>query len=957
MRLGRMTAVIRKPRRRLYATCDRPASPDPPPPRRLASPRRSRSNVTCVLLHFDRIFAGAVLALLVVSAANASGTGQSGTRFDPPSSLVVVTFTNVSGDPEDDWMGAGIGETLATALGDGVRVPSVLAAERLGASRIVEGAYERVGTRIRITAMLTHVESGRVVRSALVDGEASDLFALQDEVAAQLAGAATSTDPPGVSGSAPATPPSRIQPGQAAAATVVSTGTAGFAVAPGPFIDGPPPPALPAMVARDARGRVTMRATRLTDPLVLDGRLDERAYETVRSVSGFIQQEPDEGAPATEATEAWVFYDDSTIYIAARCWDSQPERMVANEMRRDNQGIYQNENFAVVLDTYYDRRNGYLFHVNPLGGMFDGHVTDERNMNRDWNGVWDVRTGRFDQGWTVEIAIPFKSVRFRPGTAQTWGVNLRRIVRWKNETSYLTAVPASLNLAGIMQLSAAGTVVGIEAPSGTGNVELKPYVISALTTDRVASPPPANALDGDVGFDVKYGITEGLTADATYNTDFAQVEVDEQQVNLTRFSLFFPEKREFFLEGQGIFDFGGGGGGAARNTPILFFSRRVGLVAGRPVPIEAGGRLTGKAGPFSVGVLDIQTGDESVSGARSTNFAVVRIKRDMLRRSSIGALVTHRSVALAGDGSNQTYGVDGTFRFYDNVNLNTYLAGTQTPGLDGDDMSYRGQFDYSGDLYGLQVERLVVDEHFNPEVGFLRRTDFQRSFASGRFSPRPGGIASVRKLSWSGDLDYVTDGTGRLETRIATGAFGVEMENSDRFRLGYSRNYEFLDVPFGIATGVTIPVGGYTFSNTRVSYTFGTQRRVFGTVSASHGGFFGGDKTSAGFSRGRVELARRLSVEPSISVNWVEVPAGSFTTTLVSNRATFTVTPRAFVSALLQYNSSAESLSTNMRLRWEYQPGSELFVVYTEQRDTLSPQFPELENRAFAVKLNRLIRF
>ncbi|MDP6579424.1 MAG: DUF5916 domain-containing protein, partial [Vicinamibacterales bacterium] len=714
--------------------------------------------MTCVPVYVDRLIAGAVLVLLVVSAPNASGTGQSGTGFDPPSSLAVVTFTNVGGDPEDDWMGAGIGETLATVLGHGVRVPSVLAAEHRGASRIVEGSYERIGNRIRITAMLTQVESGRVVRSALVDGKLSDLFALQDELAAQLAGAATITDSSGASILAPAAPPSRPQSGQTAA----STGTAGFAVAPGPFVDGPPLPAFPAMVARDARGRVTMRATRLTDAFVVDGRLDEPVYETIGSVSGFIQQEPDEGAPATEATEAWIFYDDSTIYIAARCWDSQPDRMIANEMRRDNQGIYQNENFAVVLDTYYDRRNGYLFHVNPLGGMFDGHITDERNMNRDWNGVWDVRTGRFDRGWTIEIAIPFKSVRFRPGAAQTWGVNMRRIVRWKNETSYLTTVPAALSLGGIMQLSAAGTVVGIEAPSGTGNVEIKPYAISGLATDRLASLPTANELDGDVGFDVKYGVTEGLTADVTYNTDFAQVEVDEQQVNLTRFSLFFPEKREFFLEGQGIFDFGGGrgfgggGGGAARNTPIMFFSRRIGLAAGRPVPIEAGGRLTGKVGAFSVGVLDIQTGDEPVSGAHSTNFAVVRVKRDMLRRSSIGALLTHRSVALAGDGANQTYGVDGTFRFYDNVNLNTYLARTQTPGLDGNDRSYRAQFDYRGDRYGLQVERLVVDEHFNPEVGFLRRSDFQRNF---------GGIDGVRKHylerigDWSVDLNDPGDHT------------------------------------------------------------------------------------------------------------------------------------------------------------------------------------------------------
>ena len=302
--------------------------------------------------------------------------------------------------------------------------------------------------------------------------------------------------------------------------------------------------------------------------------------------------------------------------------------------------------------------------------------------------------------------------------------------------------------------------------------EIKPYVISDLTTDTTATPPTDSVLDGDAGFDVKYAVTQGLTADFTYNTDFAQVEVDEQQVTLTRFSLFFPEKREFFLEGQGIFDFGGGrgfsgrgpglrvggSGGGASNTPILFFSRRIGLDEGVPVPIEAGGRLTGKVGAFSIGLLDIRTGGAAAAGARPTNFGVVRIKRDILRRSAIGVLATHRSVALSGEGSNQLYGVDGTFAFYDNLNLNTYLARTETPGLDGDDSSYRGQLDYSSDRYGVQVERLVVDEHFNPEVGFLRRTDFQRNFASARFSPRPASIASVRKLTWEGSFDYVTNG-------------------------------------------------------------------------------------------------------------------------------------------------------------------------------------------------------
>jgi TolB-like protein len=917
----------------------------------------------------------ALTAVLSVSAADAWAQPSAGTGGAP--TLVVVTFTNVGGAPEDDWIGAGIAESLAAALGNGIHVGSVLTAERRGAARIAQGTHERIGTRLRITALLTDTDSGRVLGSALVDGEFGDLFALQDQVAAQLSSTAPvepvraptedarrdPTVPPQTSGDGP----SPVQPRPTDGASSV----AGFALVPRAIIDGPSPPQFPTMVARNTQGQATMRATRVETPIELDGRLDEAVYADIPAVSDFIQQEPTQGAPASERTDTWIFFDDDTIYIAARCWDSQPDRMVANEMRRDNLGIFQNENFAVALDTFYDRRNAYLFHTNPLGGKFDGQIT-AGNMNRDWNGVWDVRTGRFEGGWTVEIAIPFKSVRFSPGSEQTWGVNLRRIVKWKNEVSYLTAVPAAYGMAGIMRLAVAGALVGVEAPASGGNVELKPYLISDLATDRLATPVVANALGGDAGFDVKYAVTQGLTADFTYNTDFAQVEVDEQQVNLTRFSLFFPEKREFFLEGQGIFDFGGGrgfsgggpgglrvggSGGGASNTPILFFSRRIGLDAGLPVPIDAGGRVTGKVGAYSIGLLDIRTGTEDASAARPTNFGVVRVTRDILRRSRIGALATHRSVAVSGDGSNQTYGADATFAFYDNVALNTYIARTDTPGRDGDDTSYRGQFDYNADRYGLQVERLAVEEDFNPEVGFLRRTDFQRSFASARFSPRPAGITAVRKLRWEGSFDYITNGAGRVETRIASGAFGAELANSDQFLVETSRNYEFLADPFDIATGVVIPVAGYTFTDTRASYSFGAQRRISGTLSASHGSFFGGTRTSAGFSRGRVGLSPQLSVEPSVEINRVDVPAGRFTTALVTSRATFTVNPRAFISALLQYNSGAAALSTNIRLRWEYQPGSELFVVYTDLRDTFGPHFPELENRALVVKVNRLFRF
>ena len=743
-------------------------------------------------------------------------------------------------------------------------------------------------------------------------------------------------------------------------ATPASTDAQVGSAQPALPIDGPPAPIPPAVISRDASGRATLRAVRITTPLRIDGQLDETVYARVPAMSDFIQTEPAEGVPATEKTEVWVLFDDEYVYVVGRAWESHPERVVANEMRRDNVGIVQNDNIAWSFDTFYDRRNGVLFEVNPLGGRVDGQVTNEGQVNLDWNPVWAVATGTFDGGWVVEAAVPFRSLRYRPGRAQTWGFQVRRRNRWKNEISYLTPIPAAFGGRGHFRSSLSATLTGLEAPAGSMRLEIKPYAVGDLTTDRGATPALSNDPAGNLGLDLKYGVTQNLVADLTLNTDFAQVEADEQQVNLTRFSLFFPEKREFFLENQGLFAFGGagvgpfGGGG---ETPILFYSRRIGLTAWREVPISAGGRLTGRVGAFSVGLLNIQTGDESVSGAPTTNFSAVRLTRDLLRRSSVGAIVTRRSVSVQGAGSSETYGLDGTFAFYDNLSIDTYWATTRTAGVGPDDDSYRGQLDYAGDRFGVQLERLVVGTDFNPEVGFLRRDDFERSVGSFRFSPRPQSIAAIRKLSWQGRFDYITDRDGRLETRAAEAQFGIEFENSDRLTTTYTRSHEFLDQPFEIGPDVTIPVGGYSFHDVQLSYELGRQRKLSGTMSVQHGSFFSGEKTSVGFSRGRFELTPQVSMEPSVSVNWVDLPQGRFTTELLTMRTTYTATPRLFVSALLQYNSSNDSLGANLRLRWEYQPGSEIFVVYNEQRDTLTPRFPELDNRAFIVKVNRLFRF
>jgi hypothetical protein len=713
--------------------------------------------------------------------------------------------------------------------------------------------------------------------------------------------------------------------------------------------------------AAQAVERRTVRAIQLSEPLRVDGRLDEAVYHDTPPIEGLIQTVPDEGAPSTERTEVWVMFDATTLYVTCRCWDdAPPERWVANEMRRDTSQLRQNDHFGIILDTFHDRRNGFFFYANPLGARADSAVTDEGSNNADWNPVWDARTGRFEGGWTLEMAIPFKSLRYRSGTNQTWGINFRRSIRRKNEWAHLTALPASDGgSAAVMRVSAAADLVGLDLPAAGKNLELKPYAISSLTTDRLRVPQLTNEPNADVGGDLKYGITANLTADLTYNTDVAQVEVDEQQVNLTRFSLSYPEKRDFFLEGRGIFDFGRGTAGTGGNnpaTPTLFYSRRIGLQGSRVVPIDVGGRVTGKTGGFSIGLMNIQTGEEPISSLPPTNFTVVRVKRDILRRSTIGALFTDRSRSTIADGTNQAYGADAAFNLYQNVTLGAYFANTSRRGLTGDDESYQGRFDYGGDRYGARAEYLVVGDHFNPEVGLVRRADFKRSFGSVRFSPRPRSIASVRKFTWEASVEYFENGAGAVETRVDTGHFGIELETSDQINVSATREYELLVRPFAISPGVTIPVGAYTFTEGQASYALGQQRRVSGTLSVEAGEFYDGTIEGLSLSGARVSLTHQLSVEPSVTIDRVQLGAGNFTTKLARARSDFAFTPRMFASALLQYSATDRVFSSNLRFRWEYSPGSEFFAVYTDEHDT-SPNGPGLRNRAFVLKINRLFRF
>jgi hypothetical protein len=724
-------------------------------------------------------------------------------------------------------------------------------------------------------------------------------------------------------------------------------------------MDGPPPPALPQTIARDDRGRVTVRAVRIAQPLEIDGHLDEEVYGAIFPMSAFVQADPEWGQPASAQTEVWVFFDDRHLYVAARAWETDIDRMVVDEWRRDSTRVFENEVIGFMFDTFHDRRNGIVFNVNAVGTRQDAQVTDERDWNGDWSPAYESATGRFSGGWTIEMAVPFASLRYNSQREQIWGFQVQRRRRWKNEIDFLVQTPRAWGTRGIVHSSNAATMVGLEVPPPGKNLDVKPFAVGKSTGLQTSTGDLSSTLERDVGVDVKWGVRPGLIADFTYNTDFAQAEVDLVQTNLTRFNLFFPEKRDFFLENKGLFTFGGVGA----NTPVLFYSRQIGLSGGQVVPIEGGGRLTGRLGPYSVGLISIRQDEAPVAGTPATTFSVARVRRDMFRRGAVGAMVTERSIAMDGRGRNMAYGLDGQFLFKQVMAVNAYWAQTSTTGQPSHETaSYRGQVDYQADTVGFQVEHLVVGENFLPQVGFVPRLNMRRTYVQPRYSVRPKDAAVVLRYNVTGSLDYIENSRRQLESRARHAEFSVEFRSNDELKVYVENNHELVLRSFTIGPNVRIPLGTYDFDTLHAEYDLGGQRRLSGVMFFEKGTFYGGEKTSLSFNvrgnnAGRLVVTRRLAVEPGVTINRVTMPQRTFTSSLITANTIFGFTPTLYATALVQYSSDAHTMRSNVRLRWEYRPGSELFVVYNDQRDTTAALLPSLQNRSVIVKVNRLIRF
>ncbi len=687
---------------------------------------------------------------------------------------------------------------------------------------------------------------------------------------------------------------------------------------------------------------------------VLDGAvLDDPAWANAPPATGFVQTQPDEGRPASERTEVRIVFTADTLYFGVVCYDSDPASIIVTDSRRDS-SLADSDSFQLILDTFLDRQNGFIFGTSPSGQEYDGQLVNEGaggsgmgfggqtrgaggGFNLNWDGVWQVRTSISDVGWTAEFAIPFRTLRFPAGREQIWGVNFQRNIRRRNELAYWAPLPRQYDL---FRVSLAGQLGGVRAPEGLWRtLQMTPYVIGE-TVNRVDRPDGRTLALGDFGGDLKYGITSGLALDLTYNTDFAQVEVDDQQINLDRFQLFFPEKRPFFLENAGAFTVTNSGG-AAFNDPgqtELFFSRRIGIGdSGQAIPILGGARLSGRVSEgVTVGLLSMQT--EAVGNSTpANNFTVARLRRDLPNRSSIGGLLVNRQATgpLAGaDNYNRTYAFDGRWGFGQNGLISGFAARTETPFRDGrhfeQDHAFDLAVDYNTEAWRLRGGVMEMGRDFNPEVGFVRRTGFRKVdagiFNTSRPSPNPFRIQELQPHVTFNRFQDIE--TGFIQTSLLHMDNAWEFEDSSRAITAWNVRKEGVTREFTIS-GVPVAPGSYDWHEVNLNYNSDRSAPMGYGFRFQQSGFFGGSLRVVGpsfnFRRGEA-----LNVELRWTRNNIDLPADHVVTNLMSSRIAYNFSPRVFAQSLLQYNDSANLWSVNLRFGWLQEGNTGLFFVFNQ---------------------------
>jgi hypothetical protein len=717
---------------------------------------------------------------------------------------------------------------------------------------------------------------------------------------------------------------------------------------------------------------------------VIDGRVNEAIWQSVQPISGFTQQDPIEGAPASEKTEVRVIVGKGNVYVSIIAFDSDPSKIIVSQARRDA-SLTETDSIVMVFDTFNDSQNAFVFGTNPLGIEYDGQVAREGQssgvqvggggaggtqrggisaFNPNWDGDWTVKSSITERGWETEMAIPLKTLRYQTGESQTWGFNVLRNIRHKNEQVYLAPIPRGFD---IYRVSLAAKMSGLDLPARR-DIKLIPYALGSANRDYTRLDD--DDIDGnwDVGLDVKWGIRPNLTLDATYNTDFAQVEADEEQVNLTRFDLFFPEKRPFFLENASTFQFGN------PQQIDLFFSRRIGLSpTALPIDIRGGARLSGKLGGWNVGVLNIQADDiEDATGnliGAANNFSALRMQREV-GRSSYGFIFVNRQGTgdfAPDEDYNRSYGVDANIQVTTNQRVTAFLARTDTPdwrttGPRGSDYSGRAFYNFTNNLWQISGGYSQVGENFNPEVGFLPRRGYRRPEFRAFFQPQPKRWPWIRRIAPHVSYNSFYDiNTKDLQTESwHIHPFEIQPRQGGRFGWFFDYNKDNPLTPFTVynrdGRRVTIPIGEYSWGQHAFEYFHNPSARVTGTIRTRVGNYYDGDFNS-------LELTSDYRITPKATASlgwtrqWIDLPQGEFINDLVPFKANYSFTTLTSLSALLQYNGQTGQFSSNVRFAWLNRSGTGLFVVYNDRRDLLSSTSLETLGRSFVVKYTRLIDF
>ena len=689
-----------------------------------------------------------------------------------------------------------------------------------------------------------------------------------------------------------------------------------------------------------------IKAYRTYESVEIDGDLTEADWQHAEPMDRFIQVEPHEGENITETTELRILYDDENIYFGFTCFDSEMSKLIANEMRRDARDLHENDNVFVLLDTYNDKRSGFFFRMNPLGAIQDRAITNSGDsMNTDWDAVVACKSKINDTYWTAELRIPFSQLRFEKNDPMTWGINAGRGIARHQEEGVWMPVPSSYGGRAKYRTAHVGSLVGLEGITPARTLEILPYVLPGITQVTDDDATFQTTREFKLGFDAKYGITSNLTADVTFNTDFAQVEADEEQVNLTRFSLFFPEKRPFFLEGAGLFDFGIPRTSFRQPPPmLLFYSRQIGLAEGNAIPNIFGGKTSGKIGSYGVGFLNVltdkfydDTEDDPIDIPR-TNYAVMRITKDIASGSRIGMIAVNKDEI--GD-YNRAGGFDFEYRPNDSLDVRGLWSRTFELDASGRNNAWYIGSNWRHKRFRIEGSYTDIDEDFNPAVGYVRRPGTRHLRGETRWVPMPQKFG-IRQI-WTGpEVDYILNHNNELEEWDISYTNWFELSSGDSLFFNVGRSFERLDEVFDFREGIDIPIGNY-YSNTfgfRASSS--DSRSISTTVGGGIEDFFEGEVRRA-YLQTTLKPNGHISISAQYQFNQiVDLPTAYFTdgqprpvyVNLFRGRLDYSFTTGLFAKLFAQWNAESNVVSANFLINYIYRPGSDFYFVFNQTYDT-----------------------